>query len=269
MGAGVATGPHFPAVVRLARRLGFLPWADRDRPKPCGLILSLSGFPTFRIAASGGPPIRFLQRPCGLIRFQSGLDPACALLPPFSGLRSGTSLLLTGGPGSDRQTGQQFRLGPGSRFLRRKAPVPPDGFRKVGSASALEQLPRASSFGRPAISSAASILANFRLVGPGYGFRASVRFRSAAPGHELKVSCFPSRAKRNPPVDKLYIGDKFGPHNQTDCYQRLERKLPRLEVARCIVSPDSSTAPGPVAEERPSRNNRLWSFAEKPIALHL
>ena len=98
-----------------------------------------------------------------------GFGSSLRLASTLSVLPVGTSLLRRGISVSDRQTGQQFHLGPGSRFLRPKAPVPPDGFRKVGSASALEQLPRASSFGRPAISFAASILTNIGLVGPGCG----------------------------------------------------------------------------------------------------
>lgn len=148
---------------------------------PCGLLPILLGSPTSRIAASAGPQSgsgRGLAAPVGSGRASIRLSPGFHPFRSFLRNIAVPSVL----PVSDRQSGQQFRLGPGSRFLRPKAPVPPDNFRKVGSALALKPLPRASSSGRPAASSAAFILANFSHVRRGvcdFRFRPFpvVRFR--------------------------------------------------------------------------------------------
>ena len=108
----------------------------------------------------GGSPARFRPRPRGPGRFRSGFHQACAWLSPFPVVRPEHRC-------SFRPSGFRSPIGTavpiGSRFAvpSPEGPVPPDKLRKVGSALALEPLPRASSSGRPAASSAASILANF------------------------------------------------------------------------------------------------------------
>jgi hypothetical protein len=149
MRAGVATGPHFPAVVRQAREgMAFFRWADRELPKALRPPSIPSRVPRSRIAASAGPQSgsgRGLAAPVGSGRASTRLSPGFHPFRSFLRNIAVPSVL----PVSVRQSGQQFRLGPGSRFLRPEAPVPLDGLRKVGSALALEPLPRASSSGRP------------------------------------------------------------------------------------------------------------------------
>jgi hypothetical protein len=215
MGAGVATGPHFPAVVRLARRFGFLLWADRDRPKPCGLILSLSGLPALRIAAWAGPQS---GSGSGLAASFGSSRAWVRLAPCFHPIRPpGRNIAAP-----SRKFGFRSPNGTAVPFGSRFAVPLPEG---SGSAGRLSE----SGFGiRPR-----AIASRFFLRSPSHFFRgvnsceyrpcrswlrlgASFRFRSTAPGHELKVSCFPSRAKRIRPVDKLYIGDKLGLRNEAE-----------------------------------------------------
>ncbi len=132
-----------------------------------------------------------------------------------------------------------------SRFAvpsTRRLSVPLNVFGKVGSASALEPLPRASSCPRPAVR-----LFGFDPFGPPPLPRWLLPVLSPVPafafpvdrsGHELKLSCFPSRTKRKPPVDKLYIGDKFGAFRHLQYSQGLSRELPRplLDLIRFVHS---------------------------------
>ena len=99
--------------------------------------------------------------------------------------------------------------------------------RKVGAARTFAR-PHASSFARPAI--------RFRGVHP-RGCRpprrwqrpkAFNRCRSAALGHEQKLSLFTESHKRKSPVDKMYNGDKFGlPNRERGAFHKNEAVLPQ------------------------------------------
>jgi len=218
MGAGVATGPHFPAVVRLAGRQGFLPLGGSGSSSALRPPSDPSRVPrSFALLLRVGSPSRFRPRPCGPGRFRSGFHSACAALPPFP-------FLLPEHRCSFRKIRFRWPIGTAVRSVSGFAVPSPEGsgsagrFRKVGSALAGAVASRFF-LSRPAASFLASVLANFRPVRCGVVAGVFVRFRSSAPVHELKLSCFPSRAKGIRPVDNLYIGDK-----SAQCRQSAKRK---------------------------------------------
>ena len=192
MGAGVATSPHFPGNVRFA-----------CEGKACCPLGGAGSSGTLR-------PLSFLlgfPASASLLWRVPSPVPAEALRPRSVpvGLPSGLHLAST-----------LFRspIGTAVPIGSRFAVPSPEGSGSAGllSESGFGIGPRAFAsrffLPSPSTSFAASILADLCFVGRGFVAGAFFRFRSSAAGHELKLSCFPSRAKRIPPVDNLYIGDK-------------------------------------------------------------